>query len=374
MKSFLLKTVFFKTVLPAVLLFLAVMSSTMPVACKSSVEGLSMLEGDFTCPKAEDFFVTGEETFMVRFNKSVSSKEAYFFRKGEDVKTPLEVEASDERKTLEFKSPYPMQTGAEYTFTSVLQDDSGNTLTITVPFAGYNARVPRLILSEVHVANSKTAKNNFRAEYVELLALTDGNLSGLELVCTGNLSPKTKDSSIYRFPPVEVKAGEYVTVHLCINEDYTGMIDDKEDNLLLSKSPDSSNVALDLWMKNESGVTKVSDAVVLQNTADSKILDALLFVSQTSSGKKTEWKTSTKEWLCAIEESGVWQDKDGNACASEESAFLGSWTKAATTKSICRKGVKSLLDAVKQDKDAVLKNDRSCWTVASPTPGYANGI
>ena len=374
LKTFLLKTLFLKTVLPAAFLTLAVLASFMPLGCKSSVEGLSMLEGDFSCPRAEDFFVTGEDSFLVRFNKSVSCKEAFFWRTETGEETNLVASVQDEGKSLVFTSPVPMQTGAEYTFSGIVQDGAGNTLTITVPFSGYNGRVPRIAISEVHIANSKTAKNNWKAEYAELLVLTDGNLSGLELVCTGSYSSKKEDAGIYKFPPVEVKAGEYITVHLCKNESYTGMNDDEEDNLSLSKSPDSSSLALDLWANNESSVTKTSDALLVQNSADSCILDAVLFVQESSSGKRTEWKTGTKEWLGAIEASGVWQQSDGSSSASEESAFCGSWSKSATTKSICRKNTKSLLDAVRQDKDALLKNNKGCWAVASPTPGYANGI
>ncbi len=374
LKTFLLKSLFLRTVLPAAFLTLAVLASFMPLGCKSSVEGLSMLEGDFSCPRAEDFFVTGEDSFLVRFNKSVSCKEAFFWREDSGEETSLVASSQDEGKSLVFTSPVPMQTGAEYTFSGIVQDGAGNTLTITVPFWGYNGRVPRIALSEVHVANSKTAKNSWRAEYAELLVLTDGNLSGLELVCTGNYSTKTKEASVYKFPPVEVKAGEYVTVHLCRNESYSGMNDDEEGKLSLSKSPDSSNTALDLWTKNEASVTKASDAIVVQNSADSSILDAVLFVAESSSGKRTEWKTGTKEWLGAIEASGVWQQSDGTGVATEESAFCGSWTKSATTKSICRKNTKALLEAVRQDKDALLKNGKESWAVASPTPGYANGI
>ena len=374
LKTFLLKTLFLKTVLPAAFLTLAVLASLMPLGCKSSVEGLSMLEGDFSCPRAEDFFVTGEDSFLVRFNKSVSCKEAFFWRTETGEETNLVASVQDEGKSLVFTSPVPMQTGAEYTFSGIVQDGAGNTLTITVPFSGYNGRVPRIAISEVHIANSKTAKNKWKAEYAELLVLTDGNLSGLELVCTGSCSSKKEDAGIYKFPPVEVKAGEYITVHLCKNESYTGMNDDEEDNLSLSKSPDSSSLALDLWANNESSVTKTSDALLVQNSADSCILDAVLFVQESSSGKRTEWKTGTKEWLGAIEASGVWQQSDGSSSASEESAFCGSWSKSATTKSICRKNTKSLLDAVRQDKDALLKNNKGCWAVASPTPGYANGI
>ncbi len=374
LKTFLLKTLFLKTVLPAAFLTLAVLTSFMPLGCKSSVEGLSMLEGDFSCPRAEDFFVTGEDSFLVRFNKSVSCKEAFFWRTETGEETNLVASVQDEGKSLVFTSPVPMQTGAEYTFSGIVQDGAGNTLTITVPFSGYNGRVPRIAISEVHIANSKTAKNKWKAEYAELLVLTDGNLSGLELVCTGSCSSKKEDAGIYKFPPVEVKAGEYITVHLCKNESYTGMNDDEEDNLSLSKSPDSSSLALDLWANNESSVTKTSDALLVQNSADSCILDAVLFVQESSSGKRTEWKTGTKEWLGAIEASGVWQQSDGSSSASEESAFCGSWSKSATTKSICRKNTKSLLDAVRQDKDALLKNNKGCWAVASPTPGYANGI
>ncbi|MBR4386404.1 MAG: hypothetical protein IKP51_07785 [Treponema sp.] len=374
MTSFELKTFLLKTLLPAAFLTLAVLASFMPLGCKSSVEGLSMLEGDFSCPRAEDFFVTGEDSFLVRFNKSVSCKEAFFWRTETGEETNLVASVQDEGKSLVFTSPVPMQTGAEYTFSGIVQDGAGNTLTITVPFSGYNGRVPRIAISEVHIANSKTAKNNWKAEYAELLVLTDGNLSGLELVCTGSCSSKKEDAGIYKFPPVEVKAGEYITVHLCKNESYTGMNDDEEDNLSLSKSPDSSSLALDLWANNESSVTKTSDALLVQNSADSCILDAVLFVQESSSGKRTEWKTGTKEWLGAIEASGVWQQSDGSSSASEESAFCGSWSKSATTKSICRKNTKSLLDAVRQDKDALLKNNKGCWAVASPTPGYANGI
>jgi len=333
-----------------------------------------LLDGDFSCPMAEDFFVTGQDSFLVRFNKSVSSKEAFFWSKESQEQMPLVASPQDEGKTLVFKSSIPMQTGEEYTFSGIVQDRSGNTLTLTVPFSGYNGRIPRIAISEVHVANSKTAKNNWRAEYVELLVLTEGNLSGLELVCTGCNATKKEDSGIYKFPPLEVKAGEYVTVHLCKNESYSGMNDDEEDNLSISKSPDSSPSALDLWMDNDSSVTKTSDAIVLQNSADARILDALLFIQESSSGKRSEWKTGTKEWLGAIEESGVWQGSDGIKTARDESAFCGNWSKSATTKSICRKNTNDLLKAVRQDKEAVLKNNKSSWEVTSPTPGYANGI
>lgn len=359
-----------KTLIPALAMSAAVLAAVSHVSCKSSIEGVQMLEGDYTVPKATQFCVSSKDLIVLGFNKEVFSKSACYYKKDGTQSIPLESSVIDGGKTLEFKSASPMQTGEEYIFSGTIQDKTGNTLTLSVPFTGFNDRVPLMAITEVHNAYSSTAKEH-HAEYVEFVALQDGNLSGLEFIITGDLSSKDSSKGVYRFPPLEVSGGEYITLHLRKPSFYTGMTDDTGENLSLSSAPDSNPKALDLWAENTSAAIKDSDVLFIRNTSSSKILDSVLFVNTA----KSAWNDSTQKWIFEVFSSGTWQ-KAENASLQEiqDSAFTFEQKSASVKKSLCRTNIDYLLKEAKSSGEPVLKNGADCWKIAEPSPGYQGNL
>ena len=94
----------------------------------------------------------------------------------------------------------------------VAEDKHGNSLKFALRFKAYNGRVPKIVINEIRNSYQRTLSGTdykYKFEFVEFYAVTDGNLSGLEFQnASDDKFPK------YEFPPVEVKAGDYIVLHL----------------------------------------------------------------------------------------------------------------------------------------------------------------
>ena len=71
------------TVLPALFLVVAVVLSMLPFGCKSSVEGIEFLEGDFSVPEIADVVVKDPYSICLEFSKPVHVNQACVSEKGE---------------------------------------------------------------------------------------------------------------------------------------------------------------------------------------------------------------------------------------------------------------------------------------------------
>lgn len=330
-------------VLPAALLVAAVLLATsIPVACRAGSAGISLLQGDFSPPRITGLQVTGSRTVRLSFDRRAADAACSVRQDGEAAGEACPVEWDEAHAAATFSLPCDMEPGCAYVLGGVVSDVQGNTLTLSIPFSGYNARPARLVLAEVRNAYSSRKQ---QYEFVKLCCLSAGNTAGFELVAAGD-----GEQCAYRLPPLEVRAGEFVTVHLrkMKGKDggyaQQGMLDEVNGRIDESFAADSSATAWDLWVENEKSRLAPSDILVLRNRNDGSVADALLY---TMPDKAPEaWESSYAALEQEVARSGVWTDADGQASASRQSACLAEGiTSSAVTRSLLRRNCTELLRA-----------------------------
>ncbi|HAZ95731.1 hypothetical protein [uncultured Treponema sp.] len=349
-----------QTVFVSTGLLFAVTFSVCPMSCRSSVESLELLSGDFSVPKITKFCTTSSNSARIDFSREVELKNTELFLTNE-ISSLGNAECKYEENSVLLEFQNETVIGIDYKVEGMAFDSSGNSLTFSVPFKGFNSNPAKVIITELRNAYaSKPAKGKGRrSEFVELYVLKGGNLSGLEIVSAAN-GDKTK----FVLPAVEVKEGDYVTMHMrmIIAEglDGEGMYNELGEDLKISTHEDSCDTARDLW----SGCTKkpfaASDIVVLRNSNTFEILDAVVFAKSDC----TEWKKGISDFASIVSESGIWQ---GGACL--ENAVCCD--NISPTKSLSRQNLKEAIASYKNGQPIV--NGKGCWIVAkTATPGYKN--
>ncbi|MFA6507384.1 MAG: hypothetical protein WCT14_14895, partial [Treponemataceae bacterium] len=167
-----------------------------------------------------------------------------------------------------------LEPGRRYMMDLTAEDSEGNTVTVLAPFIGRNDHPPRLVVNEIRTEYSKP-----KVEYVELFVKEAGQLGGLALVTTaaGFSEP------VLIFPPLEVRADDYVVIHLRSIEE--GLIDETG-ALDASTGTDSSPTARDFWVSGAEKRIHKTDVVALLDT-DGNPLDGVAFTETPG----TDWKS-----------------------------------------------------------------------------------
>lgn len=261
-----------------------VLAFVCPVSCRmsdsESEADVHISEGDYAAPVLSSYVLTGEKNIRLVFSKKVSVAH-------------LSLTPAVEIDSVSYGNPDDEQCCADVVFSSALEigcayalygeatDDSGNSLTFSVPFTGYNAEVPgiEIVRMRIKYQGERNGDGKFYNEFVEVRALTDGNLAGLELFSVGDGECKK-----YVFPAVRVTKGEIVAVHL--RSAGSGCIDELTDDLNLSSAFDSVDGVRDLWSENTTSCLNDSaDIVVLRNSFDGSLVDIVPYA-----------KTGTAQW------------------------------------------------------------------------------
>lgn len=261
-----------------------VLAFVCPVSCRmsdsESEADVHISEGDYAAPVLSSYVLTGEKNIRLVFSKKVSVAH-------------LSLTPAVEIDSVSYGNPDDEQCCADVVFSSALEigcayalygeatDDSGNSLTFSVPFTGYNAEIPGIEIVRMRIKYQGESKGNgkFYNEFVEVRALTEGNLAGLELFSVGDGECKK-----YVFPAVRVTKGEIVAVHM--RSAGSGCIDELTDDLNLSSAFDSVDGVRDLWSENTTSCLNDSaDIVVLRNSFDGSLVDIVPYA-----------KTGTAQW------------------------------------------------------------------------------
>lgn len=323
--------------------------------CQVSSEGMKVLEAEES-PEIQNVAVLDENSLEVQFNKEVSVKDAKVSKLDSQEQSSLDaldenaVDAngvlSEDAKTVVYEFQESTEVGERYQLFSEIEDSRGNSLTFSIPFEGYNNRVPIMIITELQGAYDGTTK---RCEYIVLRALTAGNLAGIELY-----SARYKILSEYRFPAIEVKAGEHVMVHLRTFEDQDHT-DELGDDLSLNQNNNKTgNTIRDLYYENSKiCANKEYDVVLLRNRSTSSIMDALLYTLE--SQKENYSKLSETEKLAT--DAGKWKSEGG-----EVEPMILQKNLTATTLSLQRTNSEELFalaekGELKQDDITTSKDD-----------------
>lgn len=353
--------------------------SVFPLSCKVSVEGIEVIGGDYETPVLESIAPLDELTLELKFSKAVNLNSvvispvipgvsdasthskterlsaALAAAAGEYGKLETEYEYSQDKKTVTFTFLENTEIGQTYEIFGIVVDEIGNSLTFCAPFIGFNAEVPKVIMTEIQAKYAKASLKTgvvYRSEYVEFLALNDGNLAGIELISASDGELKK-----YEFPAIEVARGQVFLVHLrtigegCINE---------TDNLNAATAEYSCENLLDLWSENtQARFNDSTDIIILKNTVNNSIMDAVMYAAEDSE----EWKANLEEYAILLEDCGIYESEDiSNATISK-----GMTPK----KSLQRVDAKQIYDNIMADEEIeypILSGSES-WTVSDVTPG-----
>jgi len=274
--------------------------SVAPVSCRVTTSGIEIVGGDYSAPVLQNVSVVDEKTVILDFSEAVEITSAVVspvlsgISDSDEHSTTkklspsieaatgaygvieCEILPSENNQLLTFKFNQGTVIGKQYEILGVVKDRIGNSLTFSVPFTGYNNRIPKIVMTEIHTGmasqtKKEKASNIRRLEYVEFLALSEGNLVGLEF-CSGAYGESKK----YSFPSVEVKAGEYFVLHL--RNWGEGCISEEGEELNLAFSEYTNNSVRDLWI-DESGklIGDKTDILIVKNCITDRIVDAVMY-------------------------------------------------------------------------------------------------
>lgn len=274
----------------------------MGVSCAIDPETISLWGGEVRVPELRGVYTVSAREVRAEFSDAVTVVSATTHYRDEPERTIATAwEENAGAKNLRFTLEKNPGIGVVAVLSASVRDARHNTYSFSVPFTGYNDRVPLLLINEIRTAYSKP-----RVEYVELSVLSDGNLAGVEIQNTMNTT-----KTLYEFPACEVRAGDYVLWHLRSVED--GLVDES-DLIDASEGRDSSPFAWDFWDSQERSPLKSTNVLILRDRHGGGILDAL---------------------LCAETRYDSWPS-DALRLAAEEMVAAGAWGPSALiTDAVC---------------------------------------
>ncbi|MCL2093650.1 MAG: hypothetical protein FWH12_05575 [Treponema sp.] len=177
-----------------------------------------------------------------------------------------------------------------------VEDQHGQVLELAQDFMSRNPRPPALLINEL-----RTEYSSPRSEYIEFKILEGGNLGALRVFAASNDEGKL----IYQFQPVEVKAGDYVVLHLRTLE--ASARSEYGDNLAESGQRDASPHARDIYIPGSAKLLRKTDAVYVLDQDDG-VLTALMLSEQGG-----PWWTSNQLSDAAVflYKAGAWMSPHG---------------------------------------------------------------
>jgi hypothetical protein len=208
--------------------------------------------------------------------------------------------------------------GERLTADILAEDLSGNTINVLVPLRARNSRIPPLIINELRTEYSKP-----KCEFIEFKTLQAGNLGALRLFIAGNY----KAPMVYEFPSIEVKSGEYITLHLRTTEDSNR--DQLGSNLEESGGVDSSPTARDLWIPGSSKLLHKTNAIYLLDQ-DDHVVDAIMISETADPWWNKDYLAEAAEFLF---DENAWKNASGAICSPADAIRSAGTT---LTRTICR--------------------------------------
>jgi len=205
--------------------------------------------------------------------------------------------------------------GERVTADLLAEDEQGNTINVLVPFRTRNERLPPLRITELRTDYSRP-----RAEFIELRTFGAGNLGALRVFIVSN----TRNPLVYEFPSVEVRAGEYITLHLRQMEDSSR--DELGTNLAESGGTDSSPTARDLWVPGTGKLLRRTDIVYLLDQ-DGRVVDAVVLSETADPAWGRDHFADAAEFLFG---EGAWRSADGTGIRPTDAVRTAGTTATRT--------------------------------------------
>ena len=357
-------------------------AAVMPVSCKITEQGIKVVSGDYVPPVLNNFVVKDESTVSLTFSEKVEITGYVVAIATDDLfgseehsstidlspalervsgvygTVPCNVVYDEEEPEIQFVLEQQMEIGQLYQLYAQVRDSVGNTLTLAVPFTGFNSRVPELMITEIQtesVSQNKAEKNTgtYRNEFVELLVLKSGNLAGLEL-CSGYDGEAKK----YVFPAIEVTAGEIFVVHM--RNRGNGCISEEGDDLTLATASYTSPEIRDLWTDIETTTLgNKTDIIIVRNRSDNRLLDAVMFRASSVEA----WTKTMLDYSQLLDESEIYES--GNI----ENAFIAD--SLTTTKTLHRTNAAEYQQKLSEgvELEFPIASSSEFWAISDPSPG-----
>ncbi|MCL2443437.1 MAG: hypothetical protein FWD13_08250 [Treponema sp.] len=227
------------------------------------------------------------------------------------------------------------------------EDEKRNSINVLVSFRARNNRMPVLVINELC-----TEYSNPRTEFIEFKMRSAGNLGGMRVFIIGNSNAARE--TIYEFPPVEVRNGEYVVLHLRTVEDSSR--DELGSNLAESGGRNASRTARDFWIP---GNTKLlhKTAIVYVLDQDDNVLNAVMICENPNSPWPRDYFSEAAHFLFEKE---AWKSSDGETCRPIDAVRSAGTTNTRT---------------INRDEARANTNSAADWYItatSSATPGTLN--
>lgn len=276
-----------------------------PLSCHITTEGVEFVGGDYISPKLLNFNVVDDKHIILDFSEKVNVAGIVVNKKVENEQelNVTSVSTGDSEGQVVVHLGESADIGGDYVLGGIVEDKYGNTLTFSLTFAGYNPNIPKIIITEVMPIHKNDSKNQKTScEYVEIMALEDGNLFGLTIGSVG-----TKEINDYKLPAVNVKKGELIVIHL--RNKGEGCISEVGDNLSLANSNYCNSDLRDLWSENTgSALSDDGDVIYIKDIINNKYVEGVAY-HHTS---KTEWDNEKKQKILELIEDNIFENDDIN--------------------------------------------------------------
>jgi len=259
------------------------LAAVLLVGCLAEPRPGLLPEADWKPPGLLEAGPADERRFILRFDEPVEPLAGSFGLEAlaaagapAAAPGPAAVAAAAVEGELRLEFGAPTLPGREYAVSGEVADARGNATRFALRFIGYNARPPRLRLSELQTAKN-TALTNLHRDYAELEILEAGNLGGVELAWSSSVK-----AYAYRFPAAEVARGDFVVLHLA-PEGLAAELDETGSELGLSGGVDSRPFARDFWSK-AGGLPDESGAVLSRLRPGAAASDGLFYGDEAKTG------------------------------------------------------------------------------------------
>jgi hypothetical protein len=264
---------------------------------------------------------------------------------------PLTVEAAAQGDTVAVTLETPLEGGVRVVADMVVEDYSGNTLNVLVPFRSRNEEIPPLIITEVRTEYSKP-----KVEFVEFKTLAAGDLGALRLFIAG----VSLETPVFEFPPARVGAGEYGVVHLrSLDPESRDETAGDPGETPYSKDNEALAEAWDFWVPGAAKRIKKTDAVFFMDQ-DDRIIDAVLLSENADPWWNAEYMVRAAELLGT---QAAWAGETAASGQIPGPDIAASSKNTTVTRSISR------------DETIPDSNSAADWYItaaSNATPGKAN--
>jgi hypothetical protein len=239
----------------------------------------------------------------------------------------LAVASVEDGETVKVKFEENPGPGMPFTADLLAEDADKNTINVLIPFKTRNNRMPKLVINELCAEYSKP-----RTEFIEFKMKTAGNLGGMRVFMAGN-----SKLELYEFQPVEVKANEFVVLHLrtveaACKDEYGGKLNE-------SGGKNSSPEARDFWMPDNAKKLHKANSIVYVLDQDDKVLASAMIAEKPD----PVWaKKHLEEAANFLFTKDAWKSADGKACRPSDAVSSAGTT---ATRTICRNEKKANTNA-----------------------------